>query len=385
MRRLLISRNLRLERYTFSERSQERDAYVSSRAELTIERAEIAERVFPFINGSLMSKFIHVMIGRGWVLLLLLAAELPVGFAQMHLSDVRVHDPVMAKHDGKYYIFATGRGVAVWTSTDLVTWTRLKPVFDAPPSWTTSAHPSFKGHFWAPDISYHEGQYYLYYSVSAFGRNTSSIGVATNVTLNPSDPEFEWVDRGKVLQSVPGVTPWNAIDPNLVEDDQGRAYLVFGSFWEGLKIAKLSLDRTAIAEETVNLKTIASRGTKENAIEAPFIFKKNGWYYLFASIDFCCRGAESTYKMIVGRSRDVLGPYLDDKGIDLVQAGGKLLLAGDSRWHGVGHNAVYEIDGDDYLVFHGYDAHDNGIAKLRIEKLSWDDAGWPMVAEDLSR
>ncbi|MBK1441358.1 family 43 glycosylhydrolase [Parapedobacter sp. ISTM3] len=297
--------------------------------------------------------------------------------AQQADTAIRVHDPVLIKHENTYYLYATGRGIAVWSSSDLTHWKREPPVFAEPPVWTTQAVPTFRGHFWAPDISYHNGQYYLYYSVSAFGKNTSSIGLATNVTLDPTDSRFQWVDRGKVIQSYPGLTDWNAIDPNLVEDDSGGAYLAFGSFWGGLKIARLTNDRMDIAGDTLQLPTIASRSTQANPIEAPFIFKKNGYYYLFASIDYCCKGVESTYKMIVGRAKTVTGPYVDDQGEDLAAGGGKLLLAGDDRWHGVGHNAVYTFDDVDYMVFHGYDGHDNGISKLRISQLYWDDSGWP--------
>ena len=325
-----------------------------------------------------MNYFVYMMTGICWCLCSLAAGAQP--------ARIGVHDPVMAKHGDTYYLFATGRGIAVWSSTDLTEWKREPSVFETPPEWTVAAVPTFRGHFWAPDISYHDGQYYLYYSVSAFGKNTSSIGLVTNVTLDPTDPRFEWVDRGKVIQSYPGVTHWNAIDPNIVEDDDGVAYMSFGSFWGGLKVVQLTPDRAAVVGDTLELTTLASRipeGTRRggaNPIEAPFIFKKDGYYYLFASIDYCCRGVESTYKMIVGRSKQVTGPYVDDQGESLATGGGRLLLAGDSRWHGVGHNSVYTFDGDDYLVFHGYDGEDNGRSKLRIERLAWDKQGWPSVA-----
>lgn len=317
------------------------------------------------------------------------------------LTDVPVHDPVMIRHEHTYHLFATGRGIAVWTSPDLVHWTRQKPVFDAPPQWAVDAVPTFQGHIWAPDISYFDGRYYLYYSVSAFGKNTSCIGLATNVTLDPLDPAFKWVDHGKVIQSIPGLTNWNAIDPNIVAADDGTPYMAFGSFWEGLKLVRLSPDRMRIAESTENLPTIASRMTDPtapnppapegnpvdaggNAIEAPFIFKHGDHFYLFASIDYCCRGARSTYKMIVGRSRAVTGPYVDRQGTRLDHGGGTILLTGDARWHGVGHNAVCTFDGVDYIVFHAYDATDErGRSKLRIERLAWDYAGWPIVTARL--
>ncbi|RDV13048.1 arabinan endo-1,5-alpha-L-arabinosidase [Pontibacter diazotrophicus] len=312
--------------------------------------------------------------------------------AQDMQQNIAVHDPVMIKQDNTYYLFSTGRGIAVWSSKDMQNWKREEAVFSEAPAWAVEAVPTFKNHIWAPDISYYKDKYYLYYSVSAFGKNTSAIGLATNTTLNPTDENYKWVDYGKIIQSVPGETNWNAIDPNLITDNAGTPWLSFGSFWDGLKLVKLKEDRMSIAESTDNLPTIASRkkdapaeGDKPvkaggNAIEAPFIFKKNGYYYLFASIDYCCKGENSTYKMVVGRAKDVKGPYLDKEGASMAKGGGTLVLAGNKDWHGVGHNSVYNFDGKDYLVFHGYDASDKGKSKLRIEELAWDSAGWPEVA-----
>jgi arabinan endo-1,5-alpha-L-arabinosidase len=315
---------------------------------------------------------------------------------------IGIHDPVMTRENGRYYLFATGFGIAVWSSTDLQRWKKEKPVFAKPPAWAVEAVPTFKGHIWAPDISYHRGQFYLYYSVSAFGKNTSCIGVATNVTLDPNDPTFEWVDHGKVVQSIPGRTNWNAIDPNLIVDDDGTPYLVFGSFWDGIKLAKLKPDLLSLAEDPMTLPTIASRKRDPaaanppapagnpadaggNAIEAPFLFKHDGYFYLFASIDYCCRGPKSDYKMIVGRSRKIGGPYVDAAGQRMDRGGGTILLAGDAQWYGLGHCGVYRFDETDYIVFHAYDAADQGKSKLRLEKLSWDAAGWPHVQSGASK
>ena len=302
-------------------------------------------------------------------------------------NRIGVHDPVMIKQDSIYYLFCTGRGIAVWSGKDMKEWKRESPVFASPPEWAVKAVRGYRGHTWAPDISYHNGQYYLYYSVSAFGKNTSCIGVATNKTLHPSSPDFKWVDRGKLIQSVPGRDMWNAIDPNLVFDENNTPWLSFGSFWNGLKLVKLNNDLLTVAEPQ-EWYTIASRRLQNNspdtsagdgAIEAPFIFRKGKYYYLFASVDYCCRGVNSTYKMIVGRSEKVTGPYLDKNGGSLARAGGTILLQGDKEWYGVGHNAAYTFDGKDYLVFHGYDAKDNGRSKLIIKAISWTDDGWPVI------
>lgn len=313
-------------------------------------------------------------------------------------QGISVHDPVMAKHNDTYYIFCTGRGISVWSSKDMKEWKREQPVFPEPPKWAVEAVPGFRGHIWAPDISFFNGKYYLYYSVSAFGKNTSCIGLATNKTLDPANPEFKWTDHGKVIQSFPGETNWNAIDPNLVIATDGTPYLSFGSFWDGLKLVKLNSDATAPAEDINTITTIASRkkaatdpnppaiddNPKDaggNAIEAPFIFKKGKYYYLFASIDYCCKGVNSTYKMIVGRSEIIPGPYLDKEGKPMEVGGGTILLQGNEKWYGVGHNSTYTFDGTDYIVFHGYDAADDGKPKLIIRKLNWDSEGWPLVTE----
>jgi len=319
----------------------------------------------------------------------------PVGTV-IPAADVPMHDPVMIRQNGTTYIFATGKGIAVWSSTDLARWRREAPVFAEPPAWTVAAVPTFRGFFWAPDISFHDGQYYLYYAVSAFGKNTSAIGVATNVTLDSRAPDFKWVDHGEVIRSVPGRTNWNAIDPNLVTDEAGTPWLDFGSFWGGIKLVQLTPDRLHVAGPIDALPTIACRmkdpeapnppalaglpvDAGGNAIEAPFIYRRGGRYYLFCSIDYCCRGAASTYKMIVGRADRVTGPYVDEDGMPLARGGGRVLLAGDARWHGVGHCGVYDFDGTTWLIFHGYDATARGQSKLRLEKITWTDAGWPRV------
>jgi len=310
--------------------------------------------------------------------------------------DVPVHDLVMIKEKDTYYLFCTGWGIAAWSSKDMKEWRKESPFFSKPPQWAVDTIRGFKGHIWAPDISFYNGQYYLYYSVSAFGKNTSAIGVATTKTLDTASKDFGWTDHGRVIQSYPGKTAWNAIDPNIIADENGTPYMVFGSFWDGLKMVQLTKDRLQLAMPIDNMPTVASRKQRPseanppsidnnpvdaggNAIEAPFIFKKGPYYYFFASIDYCCKGENSTYKMIVARSTSIKGPYLDKEGKDLGRGGGTVLLAGNKEWHGVGHNAAYTFDGKDYLIFHGYDAADKGASKLRIETMSWDKQGWPMV------
>jgi arabinan endo-1,5-alpha-L-arabinosidase len=317
------------------------------------------------------------------LLFCLVAAQI---HAQQLQTNIPAHDPVIIKQDSTYYIFCTGMGISMWSSKDMQNWKKEKTVFDKAPQWAVSAIPGFKGHIWAPDISYHNGTYYLYYAVSAFGKNTSCIGLATNKTLNTSSKDYQWVDHGKVIQSVPGRDMWNAIDPNEIDDEDGNHWLVFGSFWNGMKLVKLSNDLKSVAEPE-QWYTVAARQRNfllpdsvagDAAIEAPFVFKKDNYYYLFVSFDYCCRGEKSTYKIMIGRSEKIQGPYVDRDGVAMSLGGGSLLLEGDKNWHGVGHNAVESFNGTDYLVFHGYDANDNGKSKLRIEKLNWNN-GWPHV------
>ncbi len=301
-------------------------------------------------------------------------------------NETIVHDPVMIQENNTYYLFCTGKGISVFKSDDMKNWTRLNSVFDASPEWTETVVPGFDGHMWAPDVSYHNGQYYVYYSVSAFGKNTSAIGVVTNKTLDQESSDFKWVDHGIVIESHPNRDLWNAIDPNIIFDEEGTAWMSFGSFWGGLKLVKMNPDLLSIAEPQ-EWYTIARRersleledseaGTA--ALEAPFIFKKDDYYYLFLSWDFCCRGENSTYKVVVGRSKTVTGPYLDKEGKSLFEGGGSLVIEGNKNWYGVGHNSAYTFDGKDYFVCHAYDAEDNAAPKLTIKKMNWKN-GWPTV------
>jgi arabinan endo-1,5-alpha-L-arabinosidase len=302
--------------------------------------------------------------------------------------ETPVHDPVMIKQGNKYYLFCTGSGVQVFSSGDMKNWRREAPVFSKTPGWVARVIPGFRGSsMWAPDIMYYNGTYYLYYSVSAFGKNTSSIGLATNKTLDSASADFKWQDHGKVVQSVPGRDLWNAIDPNLVIDDNKTPWLLFGSFWDGMKMVKLNHDLASIAQPE-QWYSVARRPRDFNtpdtsagnaAIEGPFIFKKGKYYYLFISCDYCCRGERSDYKVVVGRSENATGPFLDKNGVDLARNGGSVVVQGDNKeWFGVGHNAAYTFDNKDYIIYHGYDAKDRGRSKLIIQDLKWED-DWPIV------
>jgi arabinan endo-1,5-alpha-L-arabinosidase len=323
--------------------------------------------------------------------LILLFVWLSSGSKLISQNTTIAHDPVAIKVGNTFHIFCTGNGITTYTSQDLISWTKGSPIFKEKPSWVDEIVPDFKNHIWAPDISYHNNKYYLYYSISSFGKNTSAIGLTTNVTLDQNDPLYKWEDQGIVIQSIPGRDMWNAIDPNLVIDKDGTPWLTFGSFWSGMKIVKLtkSLNRIHVPEEwlTIARKPRSPQLTDEDpgdgAIEAPFIFKKGEFYYLFVSWDYCCRGEKSTYKVVVGRSKDIKGPYLDNEGKSMFDGGGSLVVQGDKSWYGAGHNSVYTFDNQDYMFFHAYDDADNGKPKLRVSTVGWDENFWPFIQTDI--
>jgi arabinan endo-1,5-alpha-L-arabinosidase len=315
--------------------------------------------------------------------ILLLAAR---GLCAAPVPEVDIHDPAMAKEAGTYSLFSTGPGIPFYSSKDRVHWVEGGRVFASEPVWARSITQRFNGHLWAPDVSRHDGKYYLYYSVSGFGRNDSAIGVTTNKALDPTSPDYRWEDHGIVLRSVAGRDLWNAIDPNVVVDGNGTPWMTFGSFWSGIKLVKLSADWTKLAtpEEWHSIAArpraaIDDRAPGSGEIEGPFLFRKGDYYYLFVSTGLCCRGKNSTYRVTVGRSKEITGPYLDRDGKDMVQGGGTPLIAENRAWAGWGGQGVYTFDGKDYVVIHAYEAADNSFHRLKIAEIKWDTAGWPTV------
>ena len=301
-----------------------------------------------------------------------------------------VHDPVMIKQDSTYYLFVTGGGMA--KSTDLQHWTPLKPVLNKPLDWVTKEIiPDYRGGYWAPDIQYLNGKYYLYYSPSAFAKNTSAIGVMTNTTLDQNDPDYKWEDHGMIVQSVPNRDFWNAIDANVYfERSIGgnvTGWLLFGSFWGGIKMVKLAPDMISLAkpEEWYSVakqeRTFGMPDTDpgDGTIEAPFLYHRQQYYYLFVSLNYCCRGLNSDYNVVVGRSRSITGPYFDKGGIPMYAGGGTFVIGETDDYAAIGHCAVYDFDGKTYLIAHGYDKHDNGRSKLVIREINWDRAEWPNI------
>jgi arabinan endo-1,5-alpha-L-arabinosidase len=295
-------------------------------------------------------------------------------------GSVGTHDPTIVREGSTYYRFATGDRIPVATSPDLVHWTDVGTVFDANPAWTAVAVPGSTW-FWAPEVVHRDGRWRIYYSVSTFGSQVSAIGMASSRTLDQTSTAYRWRDDGLVVISS-SADDFNAIDPAVVNAD-GADWLVWGSFWGGLKMVRLD-PRGHVAAGDNPVLSLASRQIEPNTIEGGYILPWEGWYYLFASFDFCCRGLDSTYRIVVGRSRNVSGPYLDRDGKDMNQGGGTVIRDGDldPRYAAMGHNSIFVDDGTAWLVFHGYDRRRDGAPVLVLERLSWDQ-GWPQAPGQL--
>lgn len=292
-----------------------------------------------------------------------------------------VHDPSMVRApDGTYLLYSTGDNLEIRTSKDRLHFTRVGSVWPKGAPWTEPfTSPTDRGALWAPDISYHNGTYYLYYAASSFGSRNSAIFLATSTTGRSGS----WTNRGKVLQTSEG-DDYNAIDPNLVVDDTGW-WLSFGSFWSGLKMVRLDPHTGLVDPKHKRLHALATRPRSvEGAIEAPYVVRHDNFYYLFSAFDFCCRGTASTYRTMAGRSTSVTGPYVDRAGRQLTAGGGTQVLASHGSIVGPGHPAVLHDgssagSGDWMLVYHYYFSDlTPATGRLAINKLDWVD-GWPVA------
>lgn len=289
---------------------------------------------------------------------------------------VGVHDPsTIVKCKDTYWMFYTGMGTPSYFSKDLKTWERGPQVFSERPAWQADTVPKNGGmHYWAPDIVYHKGKYLLFFSISSFGVNTSAIGVTTSKTLDPDDPDYKWSEPKLVIKSDPSCN-FNAIDPGVIVDEDDKLWMSFGSFWSGMQLIELDPDTGLRIASDSPITPLAHA----DSIEAPHLYFHDGYYYLFLNWGMCCRGADSTYNMRVGRSKTITGPYLDKDGKDMLEGGGTLLLETDGIFVGPGHPGVWK-EGDKYLMgMHYYNGAMNGWSQYAIRPMTWDDQGWPVI------
>lgn len=301
-------------------------------------------------------------------MILIMFAAVPVQAAHWGLSgDLGAHDPAIIKEGSTWWSPATGTGLAMKYSADGMNWRYGIQIFPSELSWWRTYAPNMGNNdVWAPDIQYYNGRYYMFYSVSEFGKNNSAIGLTSCSSIAKGD----WRDDGMVIYSKAGVHAYNAIDPNMVIDASGKPWLVFGSWFDGLHVVRLNSSTWKPSG------TIYSIAKKSGGIEGGCMVYQNGYYYLFASIGLCCKGTSSTYKIVYGRSTSITGPFVDKNGVNMLSGGGTILDAGNSRWIGPGGQDVYK-NGSSYVIArHAYDASNNGAPTLLISDLYFTN-GWP--------
>lgn len=299
---------------------------------------------------------------------------------------VGLHDPVLIREGGTYHVFGSGGwqgkpGPSWRTSTDLHVWRDNGSPFDAIPAWAAQAIPGATS-MWAPDIHLVDGVFRLYYSVSTGGAMRSVTGFATSPTLDRTSPRYGWTDHGLVIESFTGGL-YNVIDANFVIDAAGDHWLAFGSYWSGLKIVQLD-KRTGKPKPGAPLHPIAYRPAPaggDNPVEGAFVFPRGGWYYLFASYDYCCKKEQSNYYVAVGRSRSITGPYLGRDNKAMMNGYGTAVIVerpwASTNWRGPGHCGLYHDRDRDLIVYHAYDVSHASRPTLRLAELSWSADGWP--------
>ena len=315
------------------------------------------------------------------VLFALLATGAGAQTQPLLTGDTDLHDPSVIFHDGMFVSFATGGENSsdggtprVKTSPDGLAWDDAGSIPGGVPAWITKELGYDPSNIWAPSVTLHGGVAYMYYSASTFGSQESLIALMINPAFDPRNPTAGWEDRGMVIRSVKG-DGFNAIDPFRFDDFSG-SWLVFGSYWDGIRLIPLDpVSGLRLGEEA----PVALASRQGKAIEAPAIMKRGEWYYLFTSFDRCCRGTGSTYRIMVGRSADIKGPYADRDGTPLLENGGTEVLKGEGARRGPGGQETFMVGDEYWLAWHYYDRKMYGLSKLQIARLHFDGEGWPLL------
>ena len=282
--------------------------------------------------------------------------------------DMSAPDPtVIRATDGTFYLYATEdtRNVPIYHSANLVDWKQVGTAF------TDASRPKWlpKGGIWAPDIQCVDGKYYLYYAKSVWGGEWDA-GIGVAVSNSPTGP---FTDRGCMFTSKQ-IGIQNCIDPFYIEDGR-RKYLFCGSF-HGIYGIEWSADGLHVKQGTKPRKIAGA------FMEATYIKRRGGYYCLFGSAGTCCEGARSTYRITVGRSKNLFGPYVNKAGQRLLDNHYDVLLGKSDSVLGPGHNAGLITDdaGTDYMFYHGFKASNPDAGRLVwLDRINWTD-GWPSVA-----
>ena len=316
---------------------------------------------------------LRLVVGMGWMPKILLGAACCAALAGAVRADgerARIHDPsTLVEDGGSIWCFGSGNGIPIFKHAADGAWVNAGRVFAKVPEWHAKKIPGNNGFLWAPDIIRSGNMYYLYYSVSTFGSKVSAIGMAASRRIDGGGE-----DRGEVMESG-RADGFNAIDPSMLCDNDGRWWMTFGSYWTGIKLVELD-PRTGMRKHPRD-EPVALAAAKE--IEASYLYRHGGYYYLFVNHGQCCRGIYSTYEIVVGRSRDVRGPYLDAAGGKMLDGGGTLVIGSEGRYVGPGHASVFRKGGREWLACHFYDKEMEGRPYLRVLPLRWSNKDWPEV------
>ena len=276
-------------------------------------------------------------------------------------GNIFIHDPsTIAECDGKYYTFGTGSGGLI--SEDGYTWT---------------GGGVRTGGGVAPDVIKIGDRYLVSYS-SGFpgteGKTRGNIITMWTKTLDPESPDFGYSDPMLVAWAEADEDCW-AIDPAFLMGPDGRLWCSYGTYFGAIRICELDPKTGDRMPGDVATDVAID-------CEATAMMYRNGWYYLLATHGTCCDGVNSTYNIVVGRSRNPRGPYVDNVGRDMMEGGGKMVLSAGNRVTGPGHFGHFIVDeGVERMSCH-YEADMDlsGRSVLAINALQWRD-DWPFVAD----
>ena len=247
------------------------------------------------------------------------------------ITHVFTADPAAMVYKGKIYLY-TGHDEApaghngyvmhnwlCFSSEDMITWTEHRSPMNVKTfKWA-------KDDAWASQVIERNGKFYWYVAIEHATIPGKSIGVA--VSDSPTGPFTD--ARGTALVTndmTKAVThSWDDIDPTVITDDDGQAYLFWGN---GIcYYAKLKKNMTEF-DGPINTISLP------HYTEAPWIHKRNGWYYLSYAYEF-------PEKIAYAMSRNINGPWVY-KGIINE-------IAGNSNTN---HQAIIDFKGKTYFIYH---------------------------------